>query len=1215
MKRLLSIVLAMLMLISVICVAPVSVGAAQVEVAETSAPETLYLNAGVWDQASAEFRAWVWGGSTADKWIYFTDPDGDGIYEAPLGGTYTGMKVLRCAPGSTEWTSWNDSGDQVIPTDGKNMLVVNDWSSFEWDTYTPPAAAVPGDASAFYLMGTLTDWATGQNMVYAEDTGVVTITLDLDAGNYEFKIKKDSNWMGVGTLTTTINAGGTIGGTDNVTLAADGGTYTFNYTIATKALDIVYTAPEVDPTEAPATTQAPTDAPATETPTEAPVTTEAPTDAPEVSYTVNFINSNKWDSVYVYAWTDGGAGLSWPGVPMTKSEDTVNGFDVYTITFDVEYDNVIFNNNNNGLKTDDLIMTKGQYFDAKAATWYESLDDVPAVDLTSTDVYLVGSFNAWSTTANEFKLASAGDNVGYATLTLEANTSYEFKIVKSGSWTSTSTAITDTVTGVTFSASVGDNATITSKAAGEYVFAYAVDSSSLSVTYPVVTPDPTEAPATTVAPTDAPATEAPATTQAPVVPEYITIYFTNNWGWTDVRVHTWGSAFDAGSEWPGNPMDYVETNDFNQDIYTAQIPADATTVVFTGTNSSDGLDQSSNTVVKDGYGYYMEWTEELGSHAIEYEYVPSTPEVTTTSATTAAPTDAPATEAPATTAAPTDAPATEAPATTQAPVVAEYITIYFTNNWGWTDVRVHTWGSAFDAGSEWPGNPMDYVETNDFNQDIYTAQIPADATTVVFTGTNSSDGLDQSSDTVVKDGFGYYMEWTEELGSHAVEYEYVPSTPATGDEPTTDAPTDAPTTDAPQDVELITVFFQNNWYWSDVRIHIWGSSFVDYNTEWPGTEMAYYDNDGNYDYYSFNVPADAEGFQINGLKDDGTGNRDQTPDIKEGFYESICYYMMWADGNQVGSDDLNNIFAPVEPPTSGGEGGEGEDPIIPAPVLIGTSVTLGGNLGVNFWFEINDYILDDENAKVIMNVPNSGEYTEVVVPVTEGYFAEGAYGFTAEVAAKEMTSVIEVQLVATDYETIVYRYTVQDYLTEILADTENYAAEQDIVKALLNYGAASQVYFNYNTDALANDTELMTDADRVLVEGNNEAYAPVIVGEGDVIKYYGASLVLESETSLKFYFIVDETKLPEGATPAIDVNGLTCAGLEKNGNMWTLKIEDIAAHQLSEAYELAIGNGCTITYSAMSYAYQAQQSSKAALVDVANALTAYCNAAGNYITE
>ena len=48
----------------------------------------------------------------------------------------------------------------------------------------------------------------------------------------------------------------------------------------------------------------------------------------------------------------------------TKNE-TINGFDIYKAVFDVAYENIIFNNNNNGYQTGDQILMAGQYFDVK----------------------------------------------------------------------------------------------------------------------------------------------------------------------------------------------------------------------------------------------------------------------------------------------------------------------------------------------------------------------------------------------------------------------------------------------------------------------------------------------------------------------------------------------------------------------------------------------------------------------------------------------------------------------------------------------------------------------------------------------------------------------------------------------------------------------------------------------------------------------------------
>ena len=171
---------------------------------------------------------------------------------------------------------------------------------------------------------------------------------------------------------------------------------------------------------------------------------------------------------------------------MTKTGEQVNGFDVYEYTFETAPQNIIFNNNNSGSQTADLTFMEGKYYDVKGKTWYDSLEDVPAVSATASDRYLAGSFNGWSTTANEFMLAAEGDDVAYLSIELEANTTYEFKVVREGTWTSCkdTLSITDTVTGLTFSSSVSGNTKITTKDAGVYVFAFGMSDSKLSVTYP-----------------------------------------------------------------------------------------------------------------------------------------------------------------------------------------------------------------------------------------------------------------------------------------------------------------------------------------------------------------------------------------------------------------------------------------------------------------------------------------------------------------------------------------------------------------------------------------------------------------------------------------------------------------------------------------------------------------------------------------------------------
>ena len=113
----------------------------------------------------------------------------------------------------------------------------------------------------------------------------------------------------------------------------------------------------------------------------------------------------------------------------------------------------------------------------------------------------------------------------------------------------------------------------------------------------------------------------------------------------------------------------------------------------------------------------------------------------------------------------------------------------------------------------------------------------------------------------------------------------------------------------------IKIYFENNWKWSDVRIHYWGGSTTSGN--WPGKALTKdgMNGDGTNDVYLAEIPADTTGVIFNGLKDDGSGNRDQTPDITSGWYEGICYYMVWDGANAVGTYDYK-VPVETEAPTT-----------------------------------------------------------------------------------------------------------------------------------------------------------------------------------------------------------------------------------------------------------------------------------------------------------
>ena len=212
-----------------------------------------------------------------------------------------------------------------------------------------------------------------------------------------------------------------------------------------------------------------------------------------------------------------------------------------------------------------------------------------------------------------------------------------------------------------------------------------------------------------------------------VVPEgFVTVYFTNNWNFETQNVYWFGGTTAATPTWPGITMTFVETNDNGENVYCANVPADADGIIFSGINDQDHttLRQTVDiTEFAQNSGFYCVSEKDSKIEVGTWTYTPPVEEETT------APVEDPTTEE---TTAP-DASEDESEPTTTEPVVEkEYITVYFTNNWAFKNVDIHYWGGF--EGTEWPGTAMTFVEINGNNEAIYSAEIPADTTGLLFRG-------------------------------------------------------------------------------------------------------------------------------------------------------------------------------------------------------------------------------------------------------------------------------------------------------------------------------------------------------------------------------------------------------------------------------------------------------------------------------------------------
>ena len=209
------------------------------------------------------------------------------------------------------------------------------------------------------------------------------------------------------------------------------------------------------------------------------------------------------------------------------------------------------------------------------------------------------------------------------------------------------------------------------------------------------------------------------------------------------------------------------------------------------------------------------------------------------------------------------------------------------------------------------------------------------------------------------------------------------------------------------------------------------------------------------------------------------------------------------------------------------------------------------------------------------------------------------YVFHLPVAAKEMTSKLKVQIVdpGSSFEGKEYTFTVQDYADRVIyiannpeyygiEDNREYVKAKPLVEALLNYGTAAQKYFGWNTDYPANDN----------VEANNRylgnvptsilpQYNPESTKLPDGVTFGGASLSLESETTLTFYF-----SNPSGVKLSFyDGKGARISS-GTSGEYITVRVKNIPAHKLSDYVTLSIkaegdSGEYSITYNPMTYCY------------------------------
>lgn len=267
-------------------------------------------------------------------------------------------------------------------------------------------------------------------------------------------------------------------------------------------------------------------------------------------------------------------------------------------------------------------------------------------------------------------------------------------------------------------------------------------------------------------------------------------------------------------------------------------------------------------------------------------------------------------------------------------------------------------------------------------------------------------------------------------------------------------------------------------------------------------------------------------------------------------------------------------------------------------------------IGVNFIVSLSDDLINNSTAKMKFTVNG----TENVIPVRNATSiildGETVYSFTSGVPAAEMTDKITALIVADGYESSVYTCTVRNCINDKLNDEGTTSDEAAKLKAMLNYGAEAQKYFDHSTNDLANS--ILSDTDRSVapISTSELARYKCTYSDNDAdIDFVGYTISLEDTVVAKLYF-TGKALSPDDFTVLYDGNAVSRdrLSLQTDDKGTYLAISDIIAGDFARCFTVRIGKVKISNISVYSYLWQCLDNGTGP-VDVIYALYAYNEAA------
>lgn len=307
------------------------------------------------------------------------------------------------------------------------------------------------------------------------------------------------------------------------------------------------------------------------------------------------------------------------------------------------------------------------------------------------------------------------------------------------------------------------------------------------------------------------------------------------------------------------------------------------------------------------------------------------------------------------------------------------------------------------------------------------------------------------------------------------------------------------------------------------------------------------------------------------------------------------------------------------------------------------SVSFGGAIGLNYYVALSDNIKNDPGAYAEFTI--NGRTIRQMVSETP-VDSKGFNKFTCSAYATQMRDNINFKLCngngerydmktasGVDCSENGFDYTVAKYLIAICSSTSN-TKMADFARAALNYGAAAQIYFGYNTEALANGQ--LTSAQKALATDPSTINIKSDASEETIsspkAQFTGKNLLLGNNVSIVYYMTFDSSVDKNKVTLELSYKNILGEQITKSvpfkkfikgdhENEYRYDLSDIKAKDscCPVTAKLCVNGtqiSSTITYSIQTYAYNKlnKSTTSESLKTIITALMVYCKSAEKYFS-